>query len=90
MAITKQEQEIIDNIRVAEVNREEARTIIAFYKKIVVNAETQLIAANITLVGLREDLRVYLLKYPHYEETHNEKDIREFRERLPNIIKKLI
>jgi len=89
VAITQQEQEILDKITEANAERHEARTLIAFHKKAAVDAETLLIAANITLESLREELRVFLLKYPHYEETHNEKDIREFRERLPEIMKKI-
>jgi hypothetical protein len=87
VTITQQEQEILDKIKDAETEQKEARTLVAFHKKAAIDAETRLIAANLTLEGLKENLRVYLLKYPHYEETYNEKDIREFRERLPELLK---
>lgn len=87
MAIT--EQEILDQIKETEVEQKEARSLVTFHKKAAIDAESQLIAANLKAERLKEQLRVFLLKYPHKEETHEEKELREFRIRLPEILKKI-
>ena len=87
MAIT--EQEILDKIKETELEQKEARTLVAFHKKAAVDAESALIAANIKAERLKEELRVFLVKYPHKEESYEEKELREFRLRLPELLKKI-
>lgn len=82
------EQNILDRIKETETDRSDARSLVAYHKKAVDEAESRLIAASITLTNLKEELRMHLAKYPHYQEGQREKDIREFRERHPELIKK--
>lgn len=87
MTIT--EQEILAAIKEMEREQKEARAQVAFHKKAAVDAESRLIAANLGYERLVEKLRVLRLQNPVQEEEYRERDIREFRERLPEITKKI-
>ncbi len=87
MAIT--EQEILDKIKETELEQKEARSLVTFHKKAAIDAESQLIAANLKAERLKEELRVFRLKYPRKEESYEEKELREFRVRLPELLKKI-
>lgn len=86
MAIT--EQDILNQIKETETDKREARSLVTFHKKAADEAESSLIAANIKLTNLKEQLRVHLAKYPHPEETLREEDIRLFREKYPELCNK--
>lgn len=83
------EQNILDQIKETETDRSDARSLVAYHKKAVNEAESHLISANIQLTKLKEELRMHLARYPHPVEEQKEKDIREFRERHPELIKKI-
>lgn len=87
--MTTQEQELLKQIKDQETEQKEARQLVAHHKKGVVEAESRLISANIQIERLREELRVLRVQNPIQEETSNERDIREFKERLPEIMKKI-
>ncbi len=87
MAIT--EQDILQRITEVEVDQKEARGLVAFHKKAAIDAETQLIAANLKYESLKEELRVYRNQHPKKELTYREKDIEEFRQKLPELMKKI-
>ena len=87
MAIT--EQEILAAIKEVELEQKEARAQVAFHKKAAVDAESALIAANLSYERLKEQLRVHRVKYPQYEETPRDREIKELREKLPEYLKRL-
>lgn len=87
--MTIKEQDILNQIKESELEQKEARGLVAFHKKAAVDAESRLIAANLRIAKLQEDLRVLRVQNPIQEETSREKDIREFKERLPEIMKKI-
>lgn len=83
------EQEILAAMDEALLERKEAKDRIAFHKKAAVDAESDLIAANLRYERLKEDLRVFRITNPIQEETPREKEIAIFRERLPELLKKI-
>lgn len=87
MAIT--EQEILAAIKEVELEQKEARQAVAFHKKAAVDAESNLIAANLKYEKLKEQLRVHRVVTPRYEETPRDTEIERFRELLPSYLKRL-
>jgi len=87
--LSNTEQEILSKIKEIQVEQNDARCSVALHKKAAVEAESRLIAANLQLDKLNEQLRLARLRNPIQEETTREKDIREFKDRLPEILKKI-
>ena len=87
MAIT--EQEILDSIKEVALEQTNARMQIAFHKKAAVDAESDLINANLRSERLIEQLRVCRVTTVSYEKTEDQKIIDAFRLRLPELLKKI-
>jgi len=83
------DQEIQQDIKEAERLQKEARSQVAYHKKAAVDAESNLIHANLQFEKLKEELRVYYDQYPPKTESFDEKEIRLFKERLPELLKKI-
>lgn len=87
--MTEEERNILKDIESAQLDKKEAETKMSHHKTQWISAETDAIAANNKILLLKERLRVHLSKYPHPEETLREKEIREFSQRLPELLKKI-
>lgn len=87
LAIT--EQEILNEIKEIAVEQNLARTKVAFHKKAAVDAESDLIAANLSMERAREKLRVFHMTHPKKEITPRDREIESFKEKLPELLKRL-
>lgn len=83
------EQELLKAIAEVELEQKEARSLVAFHKRAAIDAESSLIAANLTRERLAEELRRLRLSTVRYEMSAEDKDIEEFRARLPDLLKKI-
>lgn len=83
------EEQILQAIKEVALEQKEARDQVSFHKKAAVEAESRLIAANLHRERLNEQLRVYRLITPRYEETPRDRDIAHLREVLPELLKKI-
>ncbi len=87
MTIT--EQEILAAIKEIELEQKEARASVAFHKKAAVEAESRLIAANLRFENLNEQLRVHRVTSVRKEATAYDREIEEFRKKLPGYLEML-
>lgn len=87
--MTEEERTLLKEIEDAELDKKEASARMAHHKSQWITAETDVIAARNKLLVLKERLRVHLSKFPHPEETFREREIREFTERLPDLLNKV-
>jgi len=87
--VTIAEQKILAAIKEAEVEQKEARSQVAFHKRAADEAESRLIAANLRYERLIEELRVYRITTPRVEETPYDREIAEFKEKLPGYLAQL-
>lgn len=85
----EKEKEILQAIEENSLEQKEAKDQVAYHKKAAVDAESRLIAANIRASNLKEELRVYRITTPRYEETPRDREIAELREKLPELLKKI-
>lgn len=83
------EQEILKAMNEAQTERKEAKDRIAYHKRAAVDAESDLIAANLKFERLKENLRVFRITNPQQEETPRDREIAAFREKLPELLKKI-
>lgn len=79
------EQEILNSLKEAEVERKEAVGQLAFHKKAVTDAESNLIAANIKIQRIKEQLRVHRNTTVRHEVSSREKELIEFRRKYPDL-----
>lgn len=82
------EQEILAAIKEVEVERRDARNKVDSLKKSLLDAESDLIAANLHLERLKEELRVVRMTTPKHEMSQREKDIEEFRSKMEDFKKR--
>lgn len=85
----RSEEEILKQIKEAEVERSGARTQVSYHKKAVVDSESRLIAANLNIEKLQEELRRCRLASPIQPPTTRELDIAEFRKKVPELMKRI-
>lgn len=85
----RSEEEILKQIKEIEVERSGARTQVAYHKKAVVDSESRLISANLTIEKLQEELRRCRLASPIQPPTIRELDIAEFRKKVPELMKRI-
>ena len=83
------EQQILQAIKEIALEQKEAREQVAYHKRAAVNAESRLITANLQRERLNEQLRVWRITTPQYEETPRDRDIAHLREVLPELLKKI-
>ena len=83
------EQEILAAIAEAEIDQKEARQKVAYHKMAAIEAESLLITANLKRERLAEELRVWHLRTVKFEVSKEEKDLEDFRARLPELLKKI-
>lgn len=86
--MTSKEQEILAAIKETEVERQDARNQVDRLKKSLLDAESNLIAANLRLERLKEDLRVHRNTTPKHEMSAREKDIEAFRAKMEDFKKR--
>jgi hypothetical protein len=82
------EQEILAAIKEADSQRKEALTRTERLKKDLLDAETDLIAANLLREKLKEELRVYYNTTVRYEETPRDREIAAFRDKMEDFKKR--
>jgi hypothetical protein len=82
------EQEILAAIKNAELQQKEARQSVERAKRALLDAETDLIAANLLQEKLKEELRVLRNTIPRKEETPRDKEIAEFRAKMDDYKKR--
>ena len=83
------EQEILDEITAVEGMQRSIRIKLSQAKLAVIDNESLLVTASLKLDKLKEELRVFRLRNPIQEETAREKDIREFKARVPELMEKI-
>lgn len=83
------EQQILQAIKEIAIEQKEARDQVSFHKRAAVDAESRLIEANLQRERLNEQLRVWRLTTPRYEETPRDREIAHLREVLPELLKKI-
>lgn len=82
------EQEILAAIKETEVEKRDARNKVDNLKKSLLDAESDLIAANLRLERLKEELRVHRNTTVKHEPTQREKDIEAFRAKMDDFKKR--
>jgi len=82
------EQEILAAIKDAETQQKEARNQVERLKRGLLDAETDLIAANLLRAKLVEDLRVLRNTMVRYEETPRDREIAAFRAKMEDYKKR--
>lgn len=87
MTIT--EDTLLKQIEEVEEERKGARVRITQLKRELLNAETDLISANLRQEGLKESLRVHRASIVDHSLTDREKDIERFRLAHPGLMKKI-
>jgi hypothetical protein len=82
------EQEILAAIKDAESQQKEARQRLDRLKTATLDAETDLIAANLLHEKLKEELRVYHLTTVKVEDTPRDREIAAFRAKMEDYKKR--
>jgi len=82
------EQEILAAIKEVEIEKRDARNKVDSLKRSLLDAESDLIAANLHLERLKEELRVHRNTTPKHEPTLREKDIEAFRAKMEDFKKR--
>lgn len=87
--MTTKEQEILAAIKEVEVEQKNVRSLVERYKRALLDAESDLIAANLLKEKLVEDLRVHRITTVKVEKSHRDLEIEAFRAKLPELLKKI-
>jgi len=87
--MTTKDQELLEKIKEAELARNEAYQQMTFHKKAWVEAETRLISASILKDKLIEELRVFHATSVNEDTSQRDKEIEEFRLKLPELLEKI-
>ena len=83
------EQDILQQIAETQTAYAEAQDKMRQAKAVFVEAESEVIEHKIKLENLREQLRQHRMVTPNYTPTHREQEIEAFRQRLPELLKKV-
>lgn len=83
------EEELIKSIADAQFDVDSARFRVASAKKELAEAESKFTGCKLHLEILEEQLRVVLFYKPTYELSAREKEIAEFKEKLPDLLKRI-
>lgn len=83
------EQEILKAIAEVELKQKDARNLITFHKKAAIDAESDLIEANLHRERLAEQLRRLRLSTVRHDLSKEDIELEEFRARLPELLKKI-
>lgn len=83
------EEELLAMLNEIALIQKDARAQIAAHKRAALEAESVLIEANIRSEKLKEELRIYRITTVSYEKTIEEKNIDDFKLRLPELLKKI-